>query len=568
MKKFLPLLLIHFTCFGQISIKDITTRSPSNSFKVLGVNDSGQASLFAVSNLNRLATTAPSLIITGIYSSVIITNNSYVVSGASGTHNNSLAQPVDFSGANGIYDWYATKKGNIFNGAQNNGIFIQRSDPTWIISFQFSGNFNSGTWCVYKTNVWSSNVSDKNAILGASTTANASRIPYAPDYLSMMTSNSLRYFPDNTASTVTLRPLFTTNTYTISSPIYDPLNSLMNFPTIGPTQTFERRQNTEPINGNATPWYGLFWSPPGTVGLIRRMEVMPAMQLISGTRNDLWLQIFPNYGNNPTNYSSVNSNYMSFNVPWTALTSSKYDNTNVVGGIPGMTWSSDYVDVYETYDSVNSKPIQKVFLKTPILFTNGCFARLVDISAQKDVSTNCDLTVLYEQSIAGTLNDYPFNNWTLHGVNSRFIRTPANAFGETDWANYQVSMFSETNKPGIVIGVWIGMQGLDGPFQPPMEAADWVWISDGKWPPAQAEGEDFLFGPYEWRLPAPIFAPGYGLITVANSFARNDGFKYSVDAYRCNIHFAWFNDITAFITTGGNDAGWAGDITTLYFAPQ
>jgi hypothetical protein len=504
---------------------------------------------------------------TGIYCAQVQTNNSYVVSGASGSHNNSSGTPVDFSGANGTYVWNPVGKGNGFNNVTNVGVFTNSGSPNWVLSFQFIGANPEVHWVIYNTNTWiytlAGNPTNSVLIGGLALGRGAFFDPFSVYLPDMTGSNFWNYYPDMAGFSGSIHPAYTTNGFPITATVDDPVDGLMHFPKVGPTQTAVRRYNVPPPN--QSPEATVNASVNGILkltngcGVVRGIEIMPS-GFAGRYRSNYWLQIFPDYGTNTTVFANVNSNLMTFNVPLTSLASCKWDNTNGLEGLVSEAWSTEFVDVL-TAEAFISQGMIKLALKTPIPFTNGIFIRVVDSNLNIEPVVNFYSTVNYEVDTSGLLN-YPFRDWRLHGVLNRFREWDPSPYGTipTDWSNAGfASMFSATNCAGVVVGVWAGLAGLTLPNSP-METANWEWIADGKYPPGQAEGEDVFFNPYEFIAPPPVLQRTFGTVTRATDTA---------DAYRqfsSGFEFSWQHDIRAQVTTAGANTNFWGDIATLYYS--
>lgn len=511
--------------------------------------------------------------ITGLFVNIGITNNSFRVTGATGSHTNSANTSLNFSGANGNYVWNPVGKGNGFDTHTNTGIFTNSSDSTWVASFQWFGASHPA-WVFYNTNTWiySSAGSGYNACIagGAETNNSIDSTFRSSTYLpSMDTSNFWMYVPDTSKPAVNLvQPIYNTNTLSISEDVtHDPISYLMNFPHVGPTQTKTIRWYCPPPHNPYVPTNGIVCVTSGPV-VVRNIEVMVSGFSPAAYRANYWLQIFPNYGTNSTVFAQVNSNYMTFNVPIQDLANNKY-----AASVPNFAYSTELISVFQ--GNYSSTPLIKINLKTPILCTNGVFARIIDANLNVEPFTNFYSTVNWEVDPTGQLN-YPYSTWQLHGVCSSFVYNEPNPNGTTDWSKTYVQMMSETNNQGVVLGFWADMTGLAGPnnsisgiYGGPDEASTWEWICDGRYPPVQMEGEDALFAPYEFILAAPYAFPDFGLITRTGSASPT--FPTAVGAYRhftSSMRISWKNSIKAVMATGTPGDAFAGDIVTLYYTSK
>jgi hypothetical protein len=505
-----------------------------------------------------LSSTTP-LTITGVYCDPVVTNNAYVVAGAIGNHTNSAGTSVDFSQANGTYAWSGGTVGRSFDGAVPTGVFISTNHPNWFMSYQYWG-MGASSWIIYNTNTWlpSAFPTATNAVIagGLLLSPLSDFATYLPD---MKTTNFWQYMPGVIPAAVTVVPLYSTNTITVSRLKYDPVNALLTFPKVGPTQTSVRRGNTFPPNQSFPVDPGILWLTNGA-SVVRGIEVMVGQWSPITYRSNFWLQIFPNYGTNPTAFAQVNSNYMAFNVPLASLVPCKWNATNIANNMPTNGWSTAYIDVATD----GATPFMKDAIKLPFLCTNGCFIRVIDTALNAEWTASKGFsTVNYEIDTTGQVSNSPLASWRLHGVLSRtdsasaILGTP-NPSAATDWTKLQQIMFTATNCSGVVLGIWAGLAGADSSG---FELANWEWISDGQYPPGQMEGEDPFLTPFEFTAAGVRMNNTHGVVTRAAASPPG-----TFDAYReftSDFQFSWQNSMKAFLTPGG---GLWGDIVTLYYS--
>jgi hypothetical protein len=511
---------------------------------------------------------------TGIYCSIVMTNNGYRVSGLTGTHTNSANQSVNFALGNGDYVWNPAGKGNGMDGATNVGVFTNSSDATWILSFQFFG-LNNPAWIIYKTNTWLYTSPASNAVVAAldatgTFSSNNRSSTYLPD---MTLSNYWIHVPDGIRPSVSVTPIYATNVTSITASVYDPVSSIRNFPHVGPAQTQGRRWNDfAPFFPSqfSTPSAGIFRQTNGA-GVLTSIEFMVS-PAAGNLRSNYWLQIFPDYGTNPVAYSQVNSNFMTFNLPLTSLMSCKWDNTNAPLGIAGMGFSTEYTDVIMgSYNGTTAVMKEMLVLKCPC--TNGMFIRIIDVLNNREEVTNLYANVNFETDQTGVLN-YPFRDWRLHSSFARFVYAEPNARGASDWANTQVTLLSVTNRPGVIVGFWFGLDGLNSTINASsgisgaaMETAVWEAVCDGQYPPWAMYGEDIWGGPYETFLSAPVLARRFGIVNRTGN--PPPAFPKSVDSYRqfpADFQISWQNSVNVFMSTASPGFSFSGDVATIYYS--
>ena len=228
--------------------------------------------------------------------------------------------------------------------------------------------------------------------------------------------------------------------YASNPSIYNPLSSLLNFPVVGPSQSFVYRNGTWMTNALLTQ-AGLLYLPGGA-GVVRGIQVMPVASLKWSNRSNYWLRIYADGGGmSPV---SPNPNCLVFNAPLVTLASCKY----LAAGPSNYTWSSRYVDVQIAQTNISfgnpgSVPEMMVNLKLTCPFTNGIYISLYDSSLGQDISTTSAFSTV-NYSTCSSLANFPFSNWRLR---SSFVRSNVTN-------NLPLVFLNVINKPGVLIGLW------------------------------------------------------------------------------------------------------------------
>lgn len=336
----------------------------------------------------------------------------------------------------------------------------------------------------------------------------------------------------------------------VSNPsIYNPLSSLLNFPVVGPSQSFVNRAgfNNIPYMTNTLTRIGLLFLPGGA-GVVRGIQVMPTAGLTWANRSNYWLRIYADGGGMSPLFP--NPNCLVFNAPLVTLASCKY----LAAGPINYAWSSRYVDVQIAQTNISfgnpgSVPEMMVNLKLTCPFTNGIYISLYDSSLGQDISTTSAFSTV-NYSTCSSLANFPFSNWRLR---SSFMRSNVTN-------NSPLVFLNVTNKPGVLIGLWgsVDTSHVQAAFE-----NTWIIMCDNAIPPWQSSGgEDLPLNPYEFTEGGGILQFDFGTPSWKTNYVEFYR-QFNADAiYWTNSAVGTFPPSFA---TSSNPV--PTDILAIYYAP-
>jgi hypothetical protein len=458
------------------------------------------------------------------YPSNGIGSSVYIVAGAAGTYANSAGTLVDFAGANGTYTWLGPNSvGASWGpavGETNTGVFYNGNG--WFLGFTFSGVTNDyyGSWTIYTTNTYGG----QPGWIPYASSATHNAVLYATQnsiwLAEMRTPAWWSYQPSGTPSAVTVTPPMTNVATVVTVPRLNPLECLLNFPSIGPSKSFV----TCPYNnyaGMQTNVYTGMLSLTSGAGVIREIECQNWAFGYGNGQTNITLQIFPDCGNTAGGLIP-SSNYMTFCVPISILSS-----TTFMPGSPGAVtnWSKNYdtryIAVSESWTNNLYRlsppailPDIELVLKLTCPFTNGIYVTCKWGNGEQ-ISVG---EVHYSLDPSGQLN-YPFSNWRLR---SYFTSNYGGAgygniqlYGPTAWGSI-IPTLIQASGPGAIIGLW---GAIDESANGSPTECTFQFYCDGQLVPWQPGGEDTFLNPWEeanggniqqWDWGTPNFSPGPG----------------------------------------------------------
>jgi hypothetical protein len=351
----------------------------------------------------------------------------------------------------------------------------------------------------------------------------------------------------------------------VTVPRTNPLDALLNFPSVGPTETWIYR-NRAPLPGMPDNNYHGMLNLTSGAGVVREIKLQTGLVgtgAFNGWWKDKFIQIYPDCGNSAGG-RLPSTNYLTFNAPISVLLSDRYSTTNGNGtNISSKNYDTRYVAcaqsftnyVYLTVPGV----IFEVILKLTCPFTNGIYITLNDSVWGEGAQYT---TVNYSLDPSGQL-DYPFSNWRLrsHFTRGTFSQPNPGFYGApTDW-DHVVPVLLDAHGPGVMLGLWAS---FDLTAQPEAMEGSFQVYGDGGLRPWQGDGEDTFDDPWEFKNGSFI---GYD-VGVPN-FVRGQCAEFyrqwgSSGAVYWNVGaYGVFTCIPTFCGTGRADR----DILTVYYGP-